>query len=71
MLQSFLAVVGKPKHPLCQFLIAFNGWIARPYFRLTMFPIRLPPLCEQRDDSPQPAIFFMERFATEFDKRLD
>jgi transcriptional regulator with GAF, ATPase, and Fis domain len=41
------------------------------YFRLTMFPIRLPPLCEQRDDSPQPAIFFMERFATEFDKRLD
>ncbi len=41
------------------------------YFRLNVVPIRVPPLRERGDDAELLALFFMERFAREFGKRIE
>ncbi|MCA9639358.1 MAG: sigma 54-interacting transcriptional regulator, partial [Myxococcales bacterium] len=41
------------------------------YYRLKVFPIRVPPLSERREDIPLLANFFLERYSREFGRRLN
>jgi len=38
------------------------------YYRLNVFPLRVPPLRERRQDVPQLATYFLERYVREFGK---
>ncbi len=40
------------------------------YYRLNVFPMRLPALRERISDIPQLAMFFLSRFAKKFNKRM-
>lgn len=40
------------------------------YYRLNVFPINIPPLRERPDDIPPLLKFFINRFSTEFKKRI-
>ena len=40
------------------------------YYRLKVFPLRVPPLRERREDVAQLATFFLERYAREIGRRI-
>ena len=40
------------------------------YFRLRVFPIRVPPLCERREDIPALVQYFLDRFSRELGKGI-
>jgi formate hydrogenlyase transcriptional activator len=41
------------------------------FYRLNVFPLRVPPLRERPEDIPQLAMFFLSRFARKFGKPLE
>ncbi len=41
------------------------------YFRLNVFPIRVPPLRERKDDIPLLGRYFMDKFCRKFEKKFD
>src|SRR5205814_6813507 len=41
------------------------------FYRLNVFPLRVPPLRERASDIPQLAMFFLSRFARRFGRQVD
>ena len=41
------------------------------FYRLNVFPIRIPPLRDRKDDIPLLAVYFVQKFAKQMQKRID
>ncbi len=69
-IRTDVRVIAATNQDLCR-MVEEKTFRADLYYRLSVFPINLPPLRERRDDIPSLVSYFMRRFSRQMGKSID